>query len=179
MSTITNVPEVVNNFNAYLDDGQKENVLVGVTGSVELPNFDAITEEITGAGILGSYEASIPGHYSSIAQTIPFRILDSDIFSLMNPSSPVTLTLRAASQSTVKESAKLAYNKMKIVMKGRLKSFTPGTLEQGKQMNASVTLEVLYVLIQIDDETKLEYDKLNSVFKVNGNDLLATINEYT
>ena len=175
MSTIANVPEVINNFNAY----HNGNVLVGVTGSVELPNFDAITEEISGAGVLGSYEASIPGHYSSIAQTVPFRILDSDIFDLMDPSSPVELTFRAASQSTVKSTGNLAYNKMRIVERGRLKSFTPGTLEQGKQMNASVTLELLYIKIEVDDVVKLEYDKLNSVFIVNNRDLLATIKQYT
>lgn len=175
MGSIANVPEVINNFNAY----HNGNVLVGVTGSVELPNFDAITEEITGAGVLGSYEASIPGFYSSIAQTVPFRILDSDIFDLMNPSEPVDLTFRSASQSTVKATGALAYNQMRVVERGRLKSFTPGKLEQGKQMDASVTLEVLYVLIEVDGVKKLEYDKLNSVFIVNDRDLLAQIKQYT
>ena len=172
---IANVPEVINNFNAYYNG----KVLIGVTGSVELPSFDAMTEEISGAGVLGSYEASIPGFYSSIAQTVPFRILDNDIFSLMNPSDPVTLTFRAASQSTIKSSGSLTYNQVRVVEKGRLKSFKPGTLEQGKQMNASVTLEVLYVLIEIDGVKKLEYDKLNSVFIVNKKDLLAKIKKYT
>ena len=51
MSAIVNIPEVINNFNAY----NQGNVLIGVTGQVQLPNFDAITEEIKGAGILGSY----------------------------------------------------------------------------------------------------------------------------
>ena len=73
-----------------------------------------------------------------------------DIFDLMNPSEPVDLTFRSASQSTVKSTGQLAYNQMRVVEKGRLKSFTPGTLEQGKQMNASVTLEVLYILIEVD-----------------------------
>ena len=70
MSSITNVPEVINNYNVYSNG----NILVGVSGSVELPALEAITEEVSGAGILGTYETSIPGFYSSMAQEIPFRI---------------------------------------------------------------------------------------------------------
>ena len=79
MSNLTNIPEVINNFNAY----HNGNVMIGVTGAITLPNLDAITEEIGGAGILGTYETSIPGFYSSINQEVPFRILDEDIFSII------------------------------------------------------------------------------------------------
>ena len=68
---------------------------------------------------------------------------------------------------------------MRIVERGRLKNFTPGKLAIGKQMDAKVTLEVLYLLVEIDGETKLEYDKLNSVFVVNGKDLLEKVRAYT
>ncbi len=175
MSSITNVPEVINNYNVYSNG----NVLVGVSGSVELPSFDAITEEVSGAGILGTYETSIPGFYSSMSQEVPFRILDNDIFSLMNPNALVDLTFRASAQSTVKSTGALDYKGMRIVERGRLKSFAPGKYELGKTMDASVTLELLYVLIEIDGVTKLEYDKLNSVFVVNGNDLLEKVRSYS
>jgi uncharacterized protein len=175
MSSITNVPEVINNYNVYSNG----NVLVGVSGSVELPSFDAITEEVSGAGILGTYETSIPGFYSSMSQEVPFRILDNDIFSLMNPNALVDLTFRASAQSTVKSTGALDYKGMRIVERGRLKSFAPGKYELGKTMDASVTLELLYVLIEIDGVTKLEYDKLNSVFIVNGNDLLEKVRSYS
>ena len=174
MSSIVNVPEVINNYNAY----NVGNVLVGVTGAVTLPNFDAITEEISGAGILGSYETAIPGFYGSMAQEVPFRILYSDIFSLMNPNELVDLTFRSSSQYTVKETGALGYEQLRIAERGRLKSFNPGSLELGKQMNASITLELMYILIEIAGEKKLEYDKLNSVFIVNGVDLLEKVRSY-
>jgi hypothetical protein len=175
MSAITNVPEVINNFNVY----NNGNVLVGVSGSVTLPSFDAITEEVSGAGILGTYDTSIPGMYGSMTQEVPFRILDQDIFSLMNPSELVDLTFRASAQSTVKSTGALDYHGMRIVERGRLKSFTPGKYELGKKMDASVTLELLYILIEIDGNTMLEYDKLNSVFVVNGKDLLEKVRKYS
>lgn len=175
MGAITNVPEVINNFNAY----HNGSLLIGVTGSVNLPNLDAITEEISGAGILGSYETSIPGFYSSMSQEIPFRILDEDIFTLMNPSELVDLTFRAAEQSTVKATGALDYKNMRVVERGRLKNFTSGKFELGKKMDASVTLELLYILIEIGGKTKLEYDKLNSVFVVDGKDLLEKVRAYS
>ncbi|MCD7862868.1 MAG: phage major tail tube protein [Lachnospiraceae bacterium] len=175
MSSIANVPEVINNFNAYSNGTQ----LIGVTASVALPNFDAITEEISGAGVMGSYETSIPGFYSSMEQEVGFRTLDSDIFELMNPTSAVDLTFRASAQSTVKATGALTYNGMRIVERGRFKSFEPGTLEVGKQMESKLKFECLYFLCEIDGETMLEYDKLNSVFIVNGVDLLEKVRSLT
>lgn len=175
MSVMANIPEIINNYNVY----HNGNVLVGVSGSITLPSFDAITEEVNGAGILGSYETSVAGHYSSMTQEVPFRILDEDIFSLMNPSELVDLTFRASAQSTVKATGAVDYKGMRIVERGRLKSFTPGNYELGKQMGASVTLELLYILIEVGGVTKLEYDKLNSVFVVNGKDLLEKVRAYS
>ncbi len=170
-----NIPEIISSFNAY-HNGTK---LIGVTGSVTLPNLDAITEEVSGAGILGTYETSIPGFYSSMSQEIQFRVLDEDIFSLMNPSELVDLTFRGSVQSTVSSTGALTKNNIRIVERGRLKSFTPGKLELGKQMEASVTLELLYILIEVNGNKKLEYDKLNSVFVVNGKDLLEEERAYS
>ena len=175
MGAITNVPEVINNYNVY----HNGNVLVGVSGAVTLPNFDATTEEVSGAGILGTYDTAVVGMYGSMAQEVPFRILDTDIFSLMNPSELVDLTFRASAQSTVKSTGAIDYKGMRVVERGRLKSFTPGKLELGKQMDASVTLELLYILVEIDGKTMLEYDKLNSVFVVNGVDLLEKVRAYS
>ncbi|MBD5499076.1 MAG: phage major tail tube protein [Lachnospiraceae bacterium] len=175
MSAIANVPEVINNYNVY----HNGNVLIGVSGSVTLPSFEAITEEVSGAGVLGSYDTSIAGMYSSMTQEVPFRILDEDIFTLMNPSELVDLTFRASAQSTVKSTGAVDYKGMRIVERGRLKSFTPGNYELGKQMGSSVTLELMYIMIEVGGVTKLEYDKLNSVFVVNGKDLLEKVRAFS
>ena len=42
-------------------------------------------------------------------------------------------------------------------------------------MNASVTLELTYVLLEMGGEKKLELDKLNEIYIVNGKDLLAEV----
>lgn len=171
MAGAKNVPEIINNFNVY----NKGNALIGVSGSVTLPSFDAITETISGAGILGEYETSIVGNYSSISQEVPFRVLDKDIFSIMDPTKLVDLTFRASQQSTVKSTGAIDYKGMRVVERGRFKNFDPGKLELGKQMDAKVTMELMYILIEVGGKTMLEYDKLNSVFTVNGVDLLKKV----
>ncbi len=169
--SIANVPEVINNFNVY-NNGNK---LIGISGSHTLPNFDAITETMAGAGVLGEYETSMVGNFSSMEQELSFAVLESDMFDLMDPTQPVDITFRASQQSTVKSTGALDYTSMRIVERGRFKSFEPGKMERGKQMDAKLKFELFYILIEIDGKTVIEYDKLNSVFSVNGKDLLEKV----
>lgn len=175
MAKKTLIPEIINEYNAY----RNGNKMIGVTGATTLPSMDAITETINGAGILGSYETAVPGQYGSLEQDIPFRNLDEDAFGLMDPSSPVDLTLRGSEQLTDSGTGALTYRPVRVVERGRLKSFTPGKLEDGKMMEASVKLELFYILIEIDGKSMLEYDKLNGVFKVKGKDMLKKIKSYS
>lgn len=51
------IPGVINNFNLY-NDGT---VLVGLTGEISLPDFEGMTETLSGPGILGEIEEVIIG----------------------------------------------------------------------------------------------------------------------
>lgn len=42
-------------------------------------------------------------------------------------------------------------------------------------MDATVTVEVIYLMIEIDGKNKIEIDKLNFVYKVNGKDILEKV----
>ena len=44
-------------------------------------------------------------------------------------------------------------------------------------MDTSITLSILYILIELEGEPVLELDKMNEVFKINGNDILAKVKE--
>jgi len=169
------IPEIINAFNVYNKNGK---AFLGISGAVTLPSMDAITETISGAGILGEYETAVPGQFSSITLEVPFRILDTDAFSIMDMNSNVDLTFRASEQSTVKATGALKYSGMRIVTRGRFKNLSAGSLENGKQMGSSITLEILYYMVEIDKTKVLELDKLNSVFRVNGVDMLASVNKY-
>lgn len=167
------IPEVINNFNAY----KSGNRLIGVTNEVTLPDIVSMTETISGAGLLGEYETVLLGHYSSIELEIPFRILEDDIFSLANPMDVQEITLRGTQQISDRD-ASLKTQGMRIVVRGRVKSFKEGTLKMGGQMGSSVVLEVFYILIEVKQEKKFELDKLNEVLYVNGVDVMAQIKQY-
>lgn len=42
-------------------------------------------------------------------------------------------------------------------------------------MDAAVTVEITYIMIELDGKQRIELDKINNVYKVNGVDLLAKI----
>ncbi len=167
-------PEAVNNFNVY-NSGDK---YLGISGEITLATFSSMTATVSGAGVLGEYDTAIIGMFQKISQELPFRMIDEEFFTLMDASRQVELVLRSSTQNVDRSSGGiLGTQGMRIVYRGRPTAANPGTLKQGDLMNASVTLELTYVLIEIGGESKLELDKLNSVYKINGKDLLADINK--
>lgn len=167
------IPEVINNYNVY----KEGNALIGVSGEVSLAEFQSVTDTISGPGLLGEIETVVIGMFQSMKQEIPFRILDDDVFTMANPRTVQELTLRAAEQVTDKGSGGIVFKGMRVVFRGRPSSFKPGTIKQGAQMGASVTLELTYVLIEIDGEVKLELDKLNSIYKIAGKDIMGEVSK--
>ena len=165
------IPGVINNFNLY----HKGTALVGLTGEVPLPDLEGMTESLSGLGIVGEIEEVIIGQFGSMEIEIPFRILDDDAFKIMSPVSVLDLTLRASEQYTVKATGAIDYKGMRVVVRGRQKKLTTGTIKQGGAMDASVTVEITYIMIEQNGSKKIELDKLNNVYKVNGVDLLAKV----
>ena len=46
-------------------------------------------------------------------------------------------------------------------------------------MDASITIELTYILIEVDGSVMLEIDKLNGVYKTNDTDMLAEVRGMT
>lgn len=165
-------PEVVNMFNAY----NAGNKLMGISGEISLAEFSAMTATVSGAGILGEYNTAVIGMFQSMQQEIPFRMVNEEYFELMDTTKQAEIVLRSSLQLVDRSSGgALSTQGMRIVFRGRPVAFKPGQLKQGDLMNASVTLELTYVLIEMGGEKKLELDKLNGIYIVNGKDLLADI----
>lgn len=165
-------PEVVNNFRVYNDAGR----IVGTTADISLVTLQAMTASVSGAGILGEYNTSIIGMFQSMSQDIPFRMIDRDYFSMLNTGEQSKIVLRASVQQRNRETgATLGTQAMRLVYRGHPTAANMGTLKIGDLMNASITLELTYLLMEFGGVVMLELDKLNSIYKVNGKDLLADI----
>ena len=166
-------PTVINNFNVY--DTNELNKIVGTTGEITLPTLDAKTTTVSGAGILGEIEESVIGYFGSIKMDIPFRTISTDMFNLMRTDIQTGVTLRGCVQGFDTETAQATATQMKVVVKGKVISANPGKVKAGEQMDSSISLELTYIKIEYDNTVGLELDKLNSVYVVNGEDMLATI----
>ena len=151
------IPEKINDFNTYLDG----NKMIGVAASVTLPEVKMKTSTVSGAGINGEIDSPTIGQFESMEQEIDFNVLYS------------------SAQQVYDKTGGYAFKGLRVVEMGRVKTFNPGKVEKGEGMEAKVTLELTYLLVENDGSPLLEVDKLNGVYKVNGVDMLAGISELT
>ena len=163
----------VNAYNVYLDG----NKLVGISDEVTLPDFEALTETLSGAGILGEIDEPLLGHFKASEMEIPFRTLNEYMFRLASMSKALNLTLRASTQTIDTGNINTGAMPSRIVIKGKNKAITGGKLKQGEGTGSSIKVEITYILIEVDKVVMFELDKLNFVYKVKGVDLLKTIRE--
>ena len=91
-----------------------------------------------------------------------------------SPKRQVNLTFRVAQQA-VDKSLGYAYKGLRIVEVGRVKEFTPGKIKAGEGMEAKVKLELTYLMIENDGEEIIAIDKLNGIYRVQGEDMLADV----
>lgn len=165
------IPEVLNMFNVY----NNGDVACGVTNELQLAEFASKIATVEGAGMLGSYDVPVVGHYDSIKQTISFKSLVLANVDFTNPQAYQLLTLRGSLQVTNKKTNISDFMPQKLVLGGRAISFNPGTLKQGEAMNASVVLETTYFDWTIDGENLLKLDKINGIYMVHGVDLMEKV----
>lgn len=169
---ITNnyIPEMVNDYNAYLSG----NLMIGVTKSVEIPELSMKSSDIEGTGINGTLDDPAIGQFESMEQEVQFNTLYSSAVDMLSPGEAVDLTFRAAQQVYDKNGGYVQKG-LRVVERGRVKKFKPGKIEKGESMEASVTLELTYIMIEVDGEQLIEVDKLNGVYKRRGVDMLADV----
>lgn len=166
------IPTKINRYNVY----NRGNRLLGMGDELTLPSFEASTETVSGAGILGEIDDPTVGYFGNQEMEIPFRILDNEATDMLDMTKAVQLEIRGAAQTTNSE-GDIEYEGVRVVVRGRSNKFTPGKLKAGNPMDTSITLSILYILIELDGVSVLELDKLNEVFKINGNDILAKVKE--
>lgn len=166
------VPEKINEYNVYQDG----NALIGVVPDMELPGVKMKTSTVVGAGMLGELDSPAIGQFESMVQEIKFNVLYSSAIDMLSPLSAVNLTFRA-SQQVYDKTGGYAFKGLRIVERGRVKEFKPGKLVCAEGMEATVILEVTYLLLEVDGVTMLEIDKLNPKYVVNNKDMLAGIAE--
>lgn len=164
------VPELINSYNVYLGG-----TVLGISGEVELPSLESITETVNAAGVLGEVDMPATGHFGSMKVKIPFAILHEDLYSLIDTTKGLELTLRGSEQFTNRENADTEDFPVKAVFRGKATNVSNGKFVNGKKGEPEVEIEVSYYKLDVDGETQVELDKFNFVYKVQGKDLLERI----
>ncbi|MCI6382855.1 phage tail protein [Fusobacterium mortiferum] len=164
------IPEKAINYKLYVDGSSSLAAMVDVT----LPNIEYLSETVSGAGIAGEIDSPTLGHTSPITLGINVRSLIGEDFKLLQQKS-YTLEIRAAMQSNDQSNGKLTVGKLAIIAKGIPKNLNMGTLGVGKTTDSSKEFSLTYLKVEIDGEVVLEIDKVNMIFIVNGEDMLAEV----
>ena len=164
------IPEKINDFNCYLDG----TVMIGAGSSMDLPEPKMKSSTITGVGIAGEIDSPTIGQFESLEHEITFNTLYSNFVEMLSPLKSVNLTIRAAQQVYDKDGG-YVFKGLRCVEKGRVKSFKAGKVEKGEAMEATVTLEVTYFMLEVDGKQIVEIDKLNSIYNIDGQDMLAEV----
>ena len=163
------IPEVLHGYNVYDGNGNR---LIGISDDMSMAEIKSKVVTVSGAGIPGSYNVPVLGFFEPITQEIPFRVVYVDIARLIYPMKVQTINIRGAIQVTDKSTGVSDLASFRYMVKGRSSIITPGSLKLGDVMGTKISVEATYALIEVGGEVLIEIDKLNSIFRVDGVDLL-------
>jgi hypothetical protein len=164
------IPERLVNFRCYSGPAAE---FVGMT-DVELPQFESMTETISGAGIAGEYNSPVLGHFASQMVKLKWRTTTPAALALLAPVRHV-LDIRGSIQQQDPMLGSLVTVAVRFECAGQGKNYNPGKLEPGKVMGAEFDLECAVIRLSIANVPIVEIDKFNMVFKVSGVDFMAGV----
>ena len=163
------VPEKGINFAVYYDG---EDLLGAAEG--ELPNLEFLNETVEGAGIAGKFNSITLGHLDAITLSLTWRNTTDSFVKLAHPKTH-ELALYAAQQDYDAGLGEYKVRKVALFVKAIPKTLNIGKLAVAGMTDTKTEFEILYLKLEIDDKERLEIDKLNYIFKVDGTDYLADV----
>lgn len=169
MAGANKIPEKLINFRVYDD---KNNALGLAT--VDLPQIQAMTESVSGSGIAGEIETPLLGHFQSMATTLHWRTIEGDAAALQAHGAH-QIDVRGSQQAYDAAGGTYGTVPVRATLKVIPKSFNLGSFEPGSQTDTEQEFEVVYLKLYVDGKERLEIDKANFVFKVDGVDQMATV----
>lgn len=163
------VPERLVNFRVYNDS----NDLLGIA-TVDLPEIEAMSDTVSGAGIAGEVESPVLGHFSSMTTTFTWRTLEKAAMELSKQKAHA-VEVRGSQQ--VYDAANGEYSTVAVRASMRItpKTVTLGTFEPGATTDTEQEFEVLYLKVFVGGKAVCEIDKFNYIAKFGDEDALASV----
>ena len=167
--SINAIPEKVINFAVYYEG---RDMLGNADG--DLPKLEAMTEEVKGTGVAGAFDSVTLGHFGSTTLTLNWRNVTSDFVKLAAHKAH-DLELYAAHQDYDGGSGVYIERSVVVFVRVIPKTSDIGKLAVAAMSDTSQEFEVLYMKLEIDGKERIELDKLNYIFKIDGVDYLAGV----
>jgi P2 family phage contractile tail tube protein len=161
------IPERLVNFRCYGADATE---FLGTT-DVELPSFEAMTENHLGRRDRGRVRVAGAGSLRLADGEAQVPHGDRQGAGLLAPVRQV-FDIRGSVQYQDTQGGPITTKALRVECTGQVKHNGLGKLEPGKMMATEVDLEIATIRIQIDGVPRVELDKFNMIFKVNGFDYL-------
>lgn len=163
------VPERLVNYRVYLTG----NALAGVA-TVDLPDIEAMTDTVSGAGIAGEIDSPILGHFGSMTATINFRTVTPDATKLAAQKSH-EIEFRGSQQVYDAGNGTYSTVPIRVAVRAIPKRLGLGSLEVGSTTDTESEFEVTYMKVFVDNAERIEIDKYNFKYVVDGVDYLASV----
>jgi len=164
-------PHMLINFSMFLEGARQ----IG-TVDVTLPNVQAMTQSIQGAGIFGVVDTPVLGHVQNMTMTVNFRIAHPDI-RLLLPQKYHHIEFWPGLQNLNAGSGELEVVEQKIIVKAMLIGDNLGTLNPGEVQGRSLEFNVIYLKEIVGGVELREIDVYNGKYVMNGNDMLAAVRQ--
>ncbi|MGN0885458.1 MAG: phage major tail tube protein [Candidatus Spyradenecus sp.] len=169
MAGANNVPERLINFRVY----NAGNDLLGIA-TVDLPEIEAMSDTVSGAGIAGEVESPVLGHFSSMTTTFTWRTIELAAM-VLNRQEAHVVEVRGSQQ--VYDAASGTYTSVPVRATMRVipKTVSLGSFEPGSTTDTEQEFEVLYLKLFVNGIPVVEIDKYNFVANFGGKDALETV----
>jgi len=147
--------------------------LLGIANT-ELPNFEYITEALSGLGIAGETETPVIGSFKSLTVKFGWNVPNKQGFSLLVPQAH-QLEIYGSFQYYDSGTGALSTENVKVVVRGMPKKVGMGKTEPAKKMESDTELECSYIKIWMGGEEVVEIDKFAFIGRILGVDYLEQV----
>ena len=164
------IPEVINDMRCYIDGNDD----CQSATSVEQPDLSSMTTDVKGIGVAGIISAPIHGHYESLEVKVNWQV-PTKTATRYHGGKPIRLEAYSDVQGFDSGAEEYTHDRYRMVVRGRVKSYSPGSLEAGNTSGSSTTIEAHYYKLEYGGETLVEIDKYGYKAIIGGKDLLAEV----
>lgn len=144
------------------------------TAEVELPQLQAMTAEVKGAGIAGTVDSPVIGHFQAMSMKLTFRTVTPDFVRIL-PEQAHHIELWAAIQRMENDTGKYTVQQQKIITRAIPKNMPMGKLAVAEVQGRELEFEVIYAKELLDDSLIYELDKYNGIYRVGDKNVLDAV----